>query len=122
VSMEITNQFPASPYHHPSIHSYDDDWWLLWLQLACLLCAGLDLWLGCCQKSLAIICPTSEPKPPQCQWKSPINFLQVHTIILQYIHMMMIGGRYGYSLPACCVLVLGWICGWDNVVRNHRSL
>jgi hypothetical protein len=34
--------------------------------------------------------------------------------------MMMIGGCYGFVLPACCVL--GWICGWDVVKNCQISL
>jgi hypothetical protein len=91
VSIHNTNQYPASPYHHPSMYGYDDDWWLLGHHLAHLVCAGLDLWLGCCQ-TLVCICPTSEPKSWQSPSTTPINIRLVDTIILQCIHMMMIEG------------------------------
>jgi hypothetical protein len=47
--------------------------------------------------------------------QSPINILLVHTIILQYVHMMLIDGCDGVIWPIW--YVVGWICGWD-VCKN----
>jgi hypothetical protein len=83
-----------------------------------ILHAGLDLWLGCCQQ-MACNCPTSEPKTCHSPSISPINILLVHTIILQYVHMMLIDGCDGVIWPIW--YVLGWICGPD-VVKKYLAL
>jgi hypothetical protein len=44
---------------------------------------------------------------------SPINILLVHTIILQYVHLMLIDGCDEVIWPIW--YMLGWICGWDVI-------
>jgi hypothetical protein len=43
VSIHISNQYHASPYHPPSTCPYDDNWWWWGGHLVHLWCAGLDL-------------------------------------------------------------------------------
>jgi hypothetical protein len=57
---------------------------------------------------MACIFPTSEPKSWQSLLKNPIIILLViHTIILQYVHVMLIDGCDGVIWPIW--YVLGWI-------------
>jgi hypothetical protein len=90
---------------------------LWWGHLAHLVFAGLDLWLGCCKNILQVSNFWAQILPflPSI---SPINILLVHTIILQYVHMMLIDGCDGVIWPIW--YLLGWICGWGVVKTSCK--
>jgi hypothetical protein len=78
--------------------------WLIWFVLGIrILKVGLH------------ICPTCEPKSCQSPSITPINILLVHTIILQYFHMMIIDGCEGVIWLIW--FVLGRILGSWYVVK-----
>jgi hypothetical protein len=73
--------------------------WPIWYVLGWI--CGWDVVKTSC------IYPTSESKSCHSPSISPINILLVHTIILQYVHMMLIDGCDGVIWSIW--YVVGWI-------------
>jgi hypothetical protein len=96
ISIHTNNQYPASPYHHPSICPYDDNWWLWGGHLAHLVCAGLDLWLVCLGKlknelvvkNWLVFAQLPSPNPaglyPQCESISISSSLYISMLFTPY--------------------------------------